>query len=311
MNIQQFKYILEVADNRHFDTAARKCFISQSTLSTMIGRFEEEVGISIFNRKTKPVSITPEGEQLIERLRIIQHEIDSMNNLIQEMKGEQVGELRLGVIPTISPSLLPLILPQLISQFPNVKFIVQEMTTSQIQQGLRLRNIDIGILALPLEDEELEEHTLYKEPFLLYDCTRENEDEKASFNRLDYSKLCLLQEGHCLRTQVRKICELSDKFANSDANFEIESGSMGSLLRLTKSIQGVTIIPYLASFDLPDKSNCRLMEFESPVPMREVGLVTHKFFVKKGLLKDFRMLILHAVNPFLPKTEKGRLLEPV
>lgn len=311
MNIQQFKYLLEVADNRHFETAARKCFISQSTLSTMIGRFEEEVGIRVFNRKTKPVSITPEGEKLIERLRIIQHEIDSMNNMIQEMKGEQVGELSLGVIPTISPSLLPLILPQLISQFPNVKFIVQEMTTAQIQKGLRLRNIDIGILALPLEDEELEEHSLFREPFLLYDCTRENEDEKASFNRLDYSKLCLLQEGHCLRTQVKKICELSDKFSNRETNFEIESGSLGSLLRLTKSIQGVTIIPYLASLDLPDRNNCRLIEFEDPMPVREVGLVTHKFFVKKSLLKDLTELIMQSVKDVLPQTDKEQVLNPI
>jgi LysR family hydrogen peroxide-inducible transcriptional activator len=311
MNIQQFKYILEVADNRHFDTAARKCFISQSTLSTMIGRFEEEVGISIFNRKTKPVSITPEGEKLIERLRIIQHEIDSMNNLIQEMKGEQVGELRLGVIPTISPSLLPLILPQLISQFPNVKFIVQEMTTSQIQEGLRLRNIDIGVLALPLDDEELNEYPLYKEPFLLYDCTLENGSQKASLNRLDYSRLCLLQEGHCLTTQVRKICELSDKFENNDAHFKIESGSLGSLLRLTKAIRGLTIIPYLASLDLPQKSDCRLMEFEAPVPVREVGIVTHKFFVKKGLLEAVMELMAQSVKDHLPQTGREQVMDPL
>lgn len=311
MNIQQFKYLLEVADNRHFETAARKCFISQSTLSTMIGRFEDELGMRVFNRKTKPVSITPEGEKILERVRIIQHEIDSMKNMTQEMKGQQVGELRLGVIPTVSPSLLPLILPQLMVQFPNVKFIVQEMTTAEIQKGLLLRNIDMGILALPLEDGELDEYPLYKEPFLLYDCTRENEDDKASFNRLDYSKLCLLQEGHCLRTQVKKICDLSDKFASKETNFKIESGSLGSLLRLTHSIKGVTIIPYLASMDLPDKINCRLIEFEDPMPVREVGLVTHKFFVKKGLLEDIAGLIVQSVKNVLPVSKKEQVLEPI
>lgn len=311
MNIQQFKYILEVADNRHFETAARKCFISQSTLSTMIGRFEDEIGIRIFNRKTKPVSITSEGRQIIERVRIIQHEIDSMNSMIQQMKGEQVGELRIGVIPTISPSLLPQILPQLIAQFPNVKFIVREMTTNQIREDLRLRNIDMGLLALPLEDEELEEYPLYKEPFLLYDCTGATSKKKASLNTLDYSKLCLLQEGHCLRTQVRKICDLSDKLSKTESHFEIESGSLGSLLRLTKSINGITIIPYLASLDLSDKRDCRLIEFESPMPVREVGLVTHKFFVKKGLQEAIAGLIVQSVQDVLPPTRREQVLNPI
>lgn len=95
MNIQQFQYVLAVVDLRNFEAAADRCFISQSTLSTMIGRFEEEIGIKIFNRKTKPVSITPEGEQIISRLRIVLNEIDSLNNVVQELKGEMVGKLKL------------------------------------------------------------------------------------------------------------------------------------------------------------------------------------------------------------------------
>ena len=110
MNIQQFQYVLAVVEFKHFETAAETCCITQSTLSTMINRFEDEIGIKVFNRKTKPVSITKEGSQIIERLRIIQKEIDALNNVVQELKGEMIGELRIGIIPTIAPDLLPLFL---------------------------------------------------------------------------------------------------------------------------------------------------------------------------------------------------------
>ena len=112
MNIQQFQYVLAVVDSKNFESAAEKCFITQSTLSTMIGRFENEIGIKIFNRKTKPVSLTIEGVEIIKRLRIIDKEIGQFNNLIQELKGEMVGELKIGIIPTVAPYLLPLFLSE-------------------------------------------------------------------------------------------------------------------------------------------------------------------------------------------------------
>ena len=167
MNIQQFQYILAVVDLKNFESAADKCFVTQSTLSTMIGRFEDEIGVKIFNRKTKPVSITTEGELIIERLRIVLNEIDALNNVVQELKGEMVGNLKIGIIPTIAPYLLPLFLPEFASRFPAIKISVREMTTAQIQQALRIRTIDLGILALPLHDDSLEEISLFSEPFLL------------------------------------------------------------------------------------------------------------------------------------------------
>lgn len=311
MNIQQFQYVLAVVDLKNFEAAAEKCFVTQSTLSTMIGRLEDEIGIKIFNRKTKPVSITAEGVQIINRLRVILNEIDTLNNVVQELKGEMVGELRMGVIPTIAPYLLPLFLTEFAERFPKVKILVKEMTTPEIQQALKLRNIDIGILAIPLEDNELEEVELYSEPFRVYDCSDDKSDSKVSLKNLNYSKLCLLQEGHCLRTQVKKICELSDQFANSDINYEFESGSMDSLLRITKTRKGITIIPYLASIDLPKEEQCNLVEFETPVPVRTVGLITHKYFVKRRLLKDLKEIILKSTSSLIPLAEDHKTLNPL
>ncbi|WP_442267279.1 LysR substrate-binding domain-containing protein [Tenacibaculum sp. ZS6-P6] len=312
MNIQQFQYVLAVVDLKNFEAAAEKCFVTQSTLSTMIGRFEKEIGIKIFNRKTKPVSITVEGEEIIKRLRILASEVDALNNLIQELKGEMIGELKIGIIPTVAPYLLPLFLTNFAEAFPKVKIIVREMTTSEIQKALKIRSIDVGVLALPLEDDMLNEVDLYSEPFVLYDCSEGDITNKISVNDIDYSKLCLLQEGHCLRTQVQRICDLSDQYTNRDENFEFESGSMDSLLRITRARKGMTILPYLATTDLSPDIKQRLVEFDKPIPVRKVGLVTHKFFVKKKLLSELKLLIQNSVIEHLPQKESEyKILKPL
>ncbi|MEX1189340.1 MAG: LysR substrate-binding domain-containing protein [Bacteroidia bacterium] len=310
MNIQQFQYVLSVVDSKNFEEAAERCFVTQSTLSTMIGRLEDEIGVKIFNRKTKPVSITPEGESIIDRFRIILHEIDSLNNVVQELKGEMIGEFRIGIIPTVAPYILHLFLSKFASRFPKVRIIVKEMTTAHIQEALKIRALDVGIAALPLNDQELLEYELYSEPFWVYDCRQEQSKSKISIDKLDYSNLWLLQEGHCLRSQVYQICELSNKHSKSNINFEFESGSMSSLLRFTRASKGITIIPYLATLDLPLTECCKLIEFQAPIPARSVGLLTHKFFVKKQLLIALQETIKQSVLGLIPVGESHKVMNP-
>ena len=310
MNIQQFQYILAVVDMKNFEEAAEKCHVTQSTLSTMIGKFEKEIGVKIFNRKTKPVSITSEGKEIIKRLRILMNDIDALNNVIQELKGEMEGELKIGIIPTITPYLLPLFLAEFVALFPKIKVIIKEMTTAEIQKALKTRTIDIGILALPLLDNEIVEISLYSEPFLVYDCTGEQTASKIGVKELDYSKLLLLQEGHCLRTQAMRICELSDQLSNN-INFEFESGSMESLVRITQKSKGITILPYLASLDLDEKESDKLLWFTEPVPVRDIGIVTHDFFVKKVLLDKLQNIIQTTVKKLLPEIVTQKIVNPL
>ena len=309
MNIQQFQYILAVVEHKHFETAAETCFITQSTLSTMINRFEDEIGIKIFNRKTKPVSITKEGSEIIQQIRIIKKEIDSLNNIVQELKGETVGELRIGIIPTIATDLLPLFLSDFASYFPKVKIIVQEMTTFEIQKSLKNRMLDVGILAIPLEDKELVELNLYIEPFLMYDCSLNIKKQTITIEELDYSKLWLLEEGHCLRTQVEQMCDLSNK--REENNIEFKAGSLGSLLRFTKANKGVTILPYLSSLELSKEDKEKLVPFTYPIPVRSVGLITHQHFVRNKLLNHLQQTIKKVVNPKLPSTSEIKILKPI
>ena len=309
MNIQQFQYILAVVEHKHFETAAETCFITQSTLSTMINRFENEIGIKIFNRKTKPVSITKEGTELMKQIRMIKKERDSLDNIVQELKGETVGELRIGIIPTIATDLLPLFLSDFANNFPKVKIIVQEMTTLEIQKSLKNRMLDVGILAIPLKDKELVELDLYIEPFLMYDCSLNKKKRTITIEELDYSKLWLLEEGHCLRTQVQQICDLSNK--EEDKNIEFKAGSLGSLIRFTKANKGVTILPYLSSLELNKDDKEKLVPFTYPIPVRSIGLITHKHFVKKKLLNHLQETIQNAVIPLIPDTSEIKILKPV
>ena len=312
MNIQQFRYVLAIEELKHFEQAAQKCFVTQSTLSTMVGKLEDELGIRIFDRKTKPVSTTQEGQEIIAQLQIIVKEIDSLEVKIQELKGEIVGSLKIGVIPTIAPYLLPLFLSDFAKKFSGVKITVQEMTTPEIQKGLKNRTLDIGIAAIPLEDPALREILLYQEPFLLFDC-REIQDlkKRVGIKDLDYSHLLLLEEGHCLRTQVQKICNLSHKNCEPVMNFEFKAGSIDSLIRFTKSHQGITFLPLMATLDLKLLDKKRIKRFTSPEPIRSVGLVVYKHFVKSHLLDEVQRIIQHAIKKIIPPVGEGCLFKPM
>ncbi len=311
MTIQQIKYVLAVAKYAHFETAAESCFVTQSTLSTMINRLEEEIGVFIFNRKTKPVTITKEGLQLIERMRIILNEMEALENLTQELKGEMVGELRIAIIPTIAPYLLPLFLSDFAKKFPKVKLIVSEMTTSNIQRSLKSRAIDIGILAIPLVDPQLNEIELYEEPFLVYDCHSAKVRKTTSVEDLDFANLWFLEDGHCLSTQVKQICELSSEAPNKNVNFQFKAGSLDSLMRFTKANKGITILPFLLSSELKKSEKNRLISFSNPVPVRKVGLITHKHFVKKKLLLEMERTIKQLVLPILPDLNSSQSIDPL
>ncbi|MEN8839233.1 MAG: LysR substrate-binding domain-containing protein [Flavobacteriales bacterium] len=311
MTLQQIKYVLAVAKYAHFETAAESCFVTQSTLSTMINRLEEEMGIFIFNRKTKPVTITKEGRKLIEQMRVVQHEFEALDNLTQELKGEMVGELRIAIIPTIAPYLLPLFLADFANQFPKVKMIVSEMTTANIQSSLKNRAIDVGILAIPLVDSQLDEVEVYEEPFLVYDCSSHKIPKSTSVSELDFSNLWFLEDGHCLSTQVKQICELSADSPTKGVNFQFKAGSLDSLMRFTKANNGITILPYLLSSELKESEKERLIPFANPVPVRKVGLITHKHFVKKKLLVEMEKTIKKSVSELLPQLKNSEAIRPL
>lgn len=299
MNIRQYDYILAIAEYRNFGLAAEKCFISQSTLSTMVKRFEDEIGLTIFDRKTKPITITKEGKLIIEQLKIIKREFKTLDALVLQRKGELSGELNMGIIPTVAPSLLPLFLEEFSKAYPKVNIIIEEMITVDIQKALKNGTIDIGIIAIPINDSELIEQELYQEPFLLFDCYSVKAQKQVLLNNLDFSHLILMQEGHCLCTQVKQICQLS-KNRKIQQNLQFKAGSIDSLIRFTKASKGITLLPYLSTLDLNNKDKARLSNFFDFKPVRYIGIITHQNFVKKELLQKLTKIITQNIKTILP-----------
>ncbi len=283
MNIQQFQYILSLAEHRHFETAAGKCFISQSTLSTMVSKFEDEMGISIFDRKSKPVEITKEGALIIGQLKIISYEIAQLTELVKEIKGELKGQIKIGCIPTVAPFLLPLFLPDLSKDIPEMLFEVREVATGEIIRQLKSRELDIGIVSTPLDEKELLEYPIYKEAFTYFD-TSQSSEEKISVNEVRMDNFWLMEEGHCMRDQVLDICKNEKRKISPSPNINFKAGSMDSLIRFVKANKGRTLLPYLTALNLSKEDKKHIGYFKNPVPFRNIGLITHQHFTKKRIL---------------------------
>lgn len=308
MNIQQFQYILALADTRHFETAANKCFISQSTLSTMISRFEKEIGVLLFDRKKKPVMVTKEGELLIEQIRVILHEINQLSETVKEIKGEIKGTIRIGCIPTVAPFLLPLFLQEFSKKYPNLFIEIKEKNTEEILHRIQSRDLDIGILSSPVLTSGLLEIPLYQEAFVLYDSSKHN-DRFISPAKINTENFWLLEEGHCMRNQVIEICTKGKNKINPSLNINFKAGSINSLLRFTQANKGKTLLPFLSILDFNKKELKNISFFKSPVPSREIGLVYHRHFAKKKILHLFRNEILSKVGALklVPKFPTGQI----
>lgn len=310
ISISQIKYVLALEKTGSFSEAAEICFVTQSTLSTMIKKLEVQIDLTLFDRKTKPICLTPEGLSLIEQLRTIFHEYEGLKELVQKTKESFYGNLHIGIIPTIAPFLLPLFLDKILTRYPEVNFTINEITTNDIANKIKSREIDIGILSLPLNDKELIQKRLFTEDFLVYDVNHSsNSNKKYKINDIDVSRLWLLEEGHCMTNQIEKICHLRKK-RKASKNLIYNSGSILSLLELVNMNKGITLLPRLASLRKNLIKEKFVFKMETPVPARDIGIITHQNFTKKRLLNILEKEIKTAVKPFLNTKKKLKVIKP-
>ena len=293
MNLQQLEYILAVNNHRHFATAAEKCFVTQPTLSMMIQKLEDELGIKIFDRSKQPVVPTEVGVQLIEQAQSILHEVKKLREIADLEQSEIKGELRLAIIPTLAPYLMPLFIRSFSEKYPSVKLHISELTTEQIVQKLKQDQLDVAIMATPTSESSLLEDPLFFEEFVVYAAQEEsilNKKYVLSAD-IDVNRLVLLEEGHCLRSQILNLCALKESagFVN---NIFYEAGSIETLRRRVEANSGITILPELALKNLDEDQMSFVRFFRSPAPVREVSLVTRRAFVKKRLIEALKVEIL-------------------
>ena len=300
------EYVLAVEDLRHFGHAAERCNVTQSTLSTMLARLEDELGVQIFDRSTKPITTTHEGKTVIRQLRIIQRGIEDLNDTVASLKGEKQGSLKIGVIPTIGPYLLPRFLHDFVASYPYIHFEVSEITTEQIVDQIHSRELDIGIVSIPLDYPDIIEVSLYDEPFYYYDRSPGKKSSHVKQEEIDFRRLWLLEEGHCMRTQVKKICGSEDRLIRS-TNLNYKSATISTLIRFVRQSDGVTLLPYLSTKELNEEERGHIRPFVRPIPARTIGLIHHKHFSKKEVLINLANKIKALIDAD-PDLEKHKLV---
>ncbi|MCP4912403.1 MAG: hydrogen peroxide-inducible genes activator [Oligoflexia bacterium] len=307
MTITQLNYVLAVDEFRHFKKAADSCHVSQPTLSMQLQKLEDELGVILFDRTKQPIIPTEEGEKVIAQARKVLLEYHKIEEVISD--NELNGPFKIGVIPTLSPYVVPLFLKSFLATYPKIQLEIEEMKTEDILKSLDKDQIDVGILVTPLFNDQVVERALYYENFKVYVCPEHElyKKEKVKEKDLVNEGLWLLNEGHCFRDQVLNIC----KFRNSNKQgFSFESGSLETLIRLVESAGGYTLIPEMATQNLKPSSQKLIREFEGSQPTREVSLVYSRLFLKEKHIDALEEIIIENLPPCL-KTRKSKGLKVI
>ncbi len=289
MTITQLEYIVALADLQSFSKAADFCCVSQPSLSMQVQKLEDELNMTLFNRKAKPLEPTLEAKEVLEKARIILSESKSILSLTKGWSTQVSGNLAIGVIPTIAPYLMPRFLADFQTKYPNLTISVSETTTDNIKHEIAEGRIDIGILVTPL-NTNLVEIPLYYEELFLYSNVWEDDGSKLS-SILDTSKLWLLEEGHCLSSQINSICNLNAnaKISNS---LTYQTGSLETIVRMADLGFGQTIIPQMFVEYLDIKSKEKVHSLPKPTPVREVSLIHAKSYSRKAIINALKLEIL-------------------
>lgn len=288
MNIQQLEYILAVDAYRHFAKAAEHCRVTQPTLSMMIQKLEDELGIKLFDRNLQPVRPTPAGKKVIEQARIVLYQASLIKDIVNEEEQSLKGTFRLAVLPTIAPYLLPRFFQKLSEKNPELDIRILEMKTAPTMTALQNGEIDAAIIANQPTETYLQGDVLYYEQFFGYVARNEGIFKKDLIRTADISdeRLWLLDEGHCFRDQLMRFCQM-EKVKVRQAAYRL--GSLETFMRMVESGNGITFIPELATLQLSREQMEMVRPFAIPKPTREIVFVTRRDFIRhriSGILID-------------------------
>jgi Transcriptional regulator len=296
MTIQQLEYILAVDKYRHFAKAAEHCGVTQPTLSAMVQKLEDELGVKLFDRHVQPVTPTAIGIKILKQAKQIQLQVSQVKEIVHEEKFTLSGILRLAVLPTIAPYLLPRFFPQFVEKYPDIDIRVMERQTHQIEQGLLSDEIDAAITATHPEDLNINEDFLFYEEFLGYVSKREPVFKSQLIKTLEVNThhLWLLDQGHCFRDQLLRYCQLESVKVNQ---IRYNLGSLETFMRMVESGHGLTFIPELAAMQLTTEQHEYIRPFAIPKPTRQIRLIHHKNYVRNSLLE----ILIKEIQASVPK----------
>jgi len=297
--ITQLEYIIALNKEKHFARAAELCHVSQPSLSAQIQKLEEELGIIIFDRSKKPIIPTEIGTDIIQQAELILKEHRRLVDIVSTQGKEPRGNFHLAVIPTLAPYLIPLFVGIFSRLYPKVNLKINEYKTHEIIDLLLKDQIDAGLLVTPLHHDQLIERHLFYEPFHVFVSEKHPLSKKRQISELDLDKkdLWLLEEGHCFREQMLKVCSLNRKGSVLN-NVEFASGNLETLKNLVKKSSGYTLLPDLATTELSSEDyNKFIRKFKKPAPTREVSLIHSRSFLKESIISALEDVIISELPP--------------
>ena len=280
MTITQLEYIVALNEYKSFSKAAKFCCVTQPSLSMQIHKLEEELNLIIFNRKIKPIKPTTEGLQIINAARKIIQEKKSIQIFAQGYHKDVIGEVSIGIIPTIAPYLIPKFLSSFQTKFPNLKLNIFETTTENIYNSINEGKLDIGIL-VPITNQVMSCIPLFFEELFLFSNVMLKNGEIDP--NVIPEKLWILEEGHCLSNQIASICNLRNK-SNSDTQIVYKTGSLETMLRLAENGMGQTIIPNMLVDYVSESVKKKIFKIPFNTPVREIALIYSENYNRKGVI---------------------------
>lgn len=306
MNLQELRYLVAIADERHFGKAAASVFVSQPTLSTQLRKLERELGVQLIERNSRNVMLTPAGERVAEHARVVLRETETIREIARRTQDPESGSVRIGLFPTLGPYLLPHVVPAMRRRFPQLELLLVEEKTELVLEHLRAGSLDVGVLAMPVPDDGLASEPLFEEDFVLAVPRGHRLAEQAAANGgvvpvsvIATEAVLLLEEGHCLRDQALAVCHI---VGASERN-GFRATSLETLRQMVAAGVGVTLLPELAvAPPVPVSPDIELIRFAEPVPRRQIAM----YWRRSSAFADF----LPALAPLLRSLPAG-LVRPL
>jgi LysR family hydrogen peroxide-inducible transcriptional activator len=310
VTLTQLEYIVAVDTYRHFGKAAEHCFITQPTLSMQIKKLEEDLEIIIFDRSKQPLIPTDVGTRVIEQSRIVLKQSEEIINIVKDHKNQVSGMLRIGIIPTLAPYLLPVFIGNYKKKYPNIFIKVVEATTENIVELLNKDLIDVGILVTPLKEDKIIEKPVFYEEMMIYAHSGHKLHSKKEITLQDIAtpEIWLLSDGHCFRDQVINLCSFLGT-TDSQLPFHFEAGSLETLMNIIDKEGGLTLIPELAKSTMGAERKKNVLSFSNIKPLREVSLVYSRHFAKHKLINLLWREIKDSIPKDLQDEDRGTIVE--
>lgn len=311
VTLTQLRYVVALDRFRSFRLAAESCHVSQPALSMQVSKLEELLGVTLFDRSKQPVMPTDRGELVVEQARTILRETERLADAARS-ESDVRGRFRLGVIPSLAPTLLPLFLPEFSARHPRVELVVEEVQTDPMLERLEGDSLDGGIAVTPLGVPALLEHALFQEAFFVYAPPGHPLTKRARVRQSDLGdeKLWLMSEGHCFRAQVLSLCRAHRPAGDDGVRFE--SGSFETLTRLVDAGLGITILPELVVESLPAKRRkSQVRPFAAPVPVRQVSFIRMRQHLHRSIAEALAETLRATTRSVDASSRRGSVVSPV